>query len=432
MALRLGSVRASALAALALAAFFSWSVACSSSDDGNTVAGGDTGGTGGKTDSGAGASGGGVATTCSTTEDCPSGMFCSAASTCVPTGGCAVDADCSGGDTCTKSGKCLPPGTCGNDADCGQGEICDPTTNTCTPGGACGADVFEIEAVAPNMFISLDRSCSMTGGGGGGKTKWQIAVEAMNKMLTDFNGKIRWGLGLFPDTVTPACQQSAPQFAVADNNEAAIQALLTASLKAADPFYPDGPCVTNIDTAMQQASQEPSFADTSRKSYVLLMTDGAQAVCPNNQGDPLTVQIITQLAGNGINTFVIGFGSGVKAASLNKFADAGGVPNNDPNNPTLHYYQADDATSLQAALGKIAGSIVGCTFTLNKAPPDPSQLYVFFDKVSLPRDPTHQSGWDYDPATNQLTFYGADCDKLKANQVGKVDVVFGCNQPPPT
>ncbi|MEZ4223211.1 MAG: VWA domain-containing protein [Polyangiaceae bacterium] len=399
--------------------------ACGSAEDENLVAGKDPGGTGGST----GKDGGG-GSSCSDAKDCPAGSFCSAAKVCVIDGDCAVKEDCQNGDVCSASGKCLPPGSCGGDTDCNAGEVCDPDTKTCVPGGACGANAFAIEAVAPNLFISLDRSCSMTGAGGGGKTKWQIAVEAINKMLTDFNGKVRWGLGLFPDTVAPNCDQGPAQFAVADANESKIQSLLTASLQKSDPLFPDGPCVTNIDTAMQQASQEPSFADKSRGSYVLLITDGAQAVCPNNQGDPLTLQIITQLAANGTKTFVIGFGSGVKAASLNKFADAGGVPNNDPNNPNTHYYQASDAASLQTALGKIAGSIVGCTFTLDDVPPDPNQLYVFFDKVSLARDTSHQAGWDYDATNNQITFYGADCDKLKGNQVGKVDVVFGCNQPP--
>jgi von Willebrand factor type A domain len=435
MAGRLISLRTSATGALfLLGVLASWGVACGGSDDAAGVAGGGNSGGAGKGGSGGSGTGGsgGAATTCSTDTDCASGSFCSAAKKCVPTGGCAVDQDCSSGNVCTNTGQCLPPGTCGSDPDCNAGEVCDPATKTCIPGGGCGQSVFKIEAVAPNMFISLDRSCSMTGGGGGGQTKWQIAVAAMNQMLSDFNGKIRWGLGLFPDTVTPSCQQAAPAFAVADGNEPAITALLTASLQASDPYFPDGPCVTNIDTAVQQASQEPAFTDPTRKSYVLLMTDGAQAVCPNNQGDPLTIQIITQLAAQGINTFVIGFGSGVKAASLNAFADAGGVPNNDPANPTTHYYQADDAQSLQTALGNIAGSIVGCSFTLDSVPPDPSQLFVFFDKVGVPRDTTHTAGWDYDPATNQLTFYGSDCDKLKANQVGKVDVVFGCNQPPPS
>jgi hypothetical protein len=250
-------------------------------------------------------------------------------------------------------------------------------------------------------------------------------------MMTTFKGKVRWGLGLFPDITGANCTQDASQFPVGDGNEAGIQALLTASLAKADKFYPDGPCVTNIDTAMQQAAKEPAFADKTRKSFVLLITDGAQAGCNAGGGDNGTTQTITQLSSQGVSTFVLGFGSGIDAAQMNIFANAGGVPNNDPTDPTAKYYKANDTTSLQAALTKIAGSIASCSFALQGTPKDPSKIYVFFDNAKVGQDKNHQTGWDYDPTTNQITFYGADCDKLKADQVQDVDVVFGCDQPTP-
>ena len=49
----------------------------------------------------------------------------------------------------------------------------------------------------------------------------------------------------------------------------------------------------------------------------------------------------------------------------------------------------------------------------------------------MPRDPAHQNGWDYDPATNPETFYRSLCDTLKTGQVSDVGMVFGCNQPTP-
>jgi hypothetical protein len=408
-------------------------VACGGGDSGDTAGGGATTASGGKSGSGGGGGGsGGSSAGCTTDSDCAtSGTFCSASGACIPTGTCGAPADCDAGNLCSVTKKCIPTGTCQGDGDCEAGYQCDATTSTCVPGGGCGAKEFKIEAVAPNMFISLDRSCSMTGGGGGGKTKWQISVAALNQMLTNLTGKVRWGIGLFPDITGDKCAQDAPQFAVGDGNEAGIQALLTAALQKADPFFPDGPCVTNIDTAIQQASQDPSFSDPTRKSFVLLMTDGNQAGCNLAGGDTGTESLIKQMNTNGVSTFVVGFGNGVDPAQLNKFADAGGVPNNDPADPTTHFYKANDATSLEAALNKISGSIVGCSYTLDSVPPDPNAIYVFFDNVKVPRDPSHQAGWDYDPATNQVTFYGADCDKLKANQVTDVDVVFGCDKPTP-
>jgi hypothetical protein len=278
------------------------------------------------------------------------------------------------------------------------------------------------------MFISLDRSCSMNNTAAP-KTKWQIAVAAINTLTTNYKDKIRWGLGLFPDTVTPSCDQAAAAFPVADANETGIQTLLTSALGATDPNFPDGPCVTNIDTAMKQASLEPAFAEKTRPSYVLLITDGKQAGCSLAGGDPGTTQLIQTLFTSGVPTFVVGFGAGIDPLQMNIFADAGGVPSADP---TTRYYKADDQASLDAVLATIAGKVASCSFQLQGVPPDPSKLYVFFDKIGVPRDPTHQSGWDYDPQTNTITFYGQDCQNLKDGKIGKVDVVFGCNQPPLT
>lgn len=437
MARRLASRRWSTVGAVVMSGAMALLAPACGGDDGGDVAG--DGGSGGKPSSGgAGGTGGvgvggsgGTSTSCASDTDCASGQFCSAAKTCVLIGGCGADADCQSGEKCSTLKKCIPTGTCEADGDCDAGLVCDTSTKSCVPGGGCGAEEFAIEAVASNMFISLDRSCSMKNGGGGGKSKWQISVEALNQMTTAFSGKIRWGLGLFPDITGDKCTQDASAFAVADNNESAIQGLLSAALKATDKNYPDGPCVTNIDTAMLQASQEPAFSDKTRKSYVLLITDGAQAGCNAAGGDAGTTKIITDLNTAGVSTFVVGFGNNVDAAQLNIFATAGGVPNNDPAAPNTKFYKANDQASLQAALAKIAGSIVGCSFVLAKTPPDPSKLYVFFDNAKVPRDPSHTSGWDYDATTNQLTFYGGDCDKVKANQVTDIDVVFGCDQPTP-
>lgn len=403
--------------------------ACGSeSDDGSKVAAGATGGTGGSSGAGGGNGGTVGGTACDDAGDCDAGEFCSAAKVCVPNGGCAVSDDCTGGNFCSAAGTCIPAGTCAAPADCDEGETCDDATQTCVPGGGCGAEPFAIEAVVPNLFVSLDRSCSMNAKPAAlPATKWKIAVDALVKMTTDFNGKIRWGLGLFPDTIAPNCEQGPAALPVADANETPLQTLLTNALVQSDPNFPNGPCVTNIDTAMEQASLEPAFADKSRPSYVLLITDGNQAGCNAAGGDNGTTQIIQSLFANGVPTFVIGFGAGIDPNQMNIFADAGGVPNSDPN---VRYYKADDQASLDAALATIGGKVASCSFQLQGTPPDPSKLYVFFDGVGVPRDPSHAGGWDYDPATNTITFYGQECQDLKDGKIGKVDVVFGCNQPP--
>lgn len=338
---------------------------------------------------------------------------------------------CTAPQFCSVEKTCIDQGTCLGDGDCEAGTICDLTTKTCIPGGGCGAQEAVATAIPPNMIVVLDRSCSMTNVVSQGMTKWDIAVAALNKLTTDYNGKIRFGLTLFPDTVGGNCGQGAIPIPIGTGNEAAIQTLLTSALAANDPNFPDGPCVTNIDTGVQQASTDPALNDVDRKSFLLLITDGKQAGCSAAGGDPGTLMMITDLYQmRQVGTFVVGFGSGVDVAQMNQFAVAGGVPNPDPTND---FYDASDQASLDAALTIIASQTLSCDFALDKVPPDASQIFVFFDNnpTGVPKDPTHMDGWDYDPSTNQVTFYGPACAALQAGTITDVDVIFGCNSPSP-
>jgi hypothetical protein len=61
--------------------------------------------------------------------------------------------------------------------------------------------------------------------------------------------------------------------------------------------------------------------------------------------------------------------------------------------------------------------------------------YVFFNKNNqVPKDATHQDGWDYDAASNTVTFHGPACQALQEGAVTSLDIVFGCADekiPPP-
>jgi hypothetical protein len=74
----------------------------------------------------------------------------------------------------------------------------------------------------------------------------------------------------------------------------------------------------------------------------------------------------------------------------------------------------------------IAGEVLSCTYELSEAPPDLEALYVYFDGTGVTRDTTHGDGWDYDPATNQLTFYGPACEALQSGMVTDLVIVHGC------
>lgn len=344
----------------------------------------------------------------------------------------AVDTSCAAqgcapGEICSVTGVCIPEGTCAADGDCGSGMVCNPDTKVCELGG-CGGQPLNLTYVPPNLHLVLDRSCSMRNEISAGVRKWTAAVGSLAQVLTNYDDDVRWGLTLFPDTEGTNCSQGASAFPVADGQAPAIKTLLEAALSTADPNYPDGPCVTNIDTGIQRAALDPGLDDPSRASYLMLISDGAQSGCSDAGGDSGTEMQLAELYGTrGVPTFVVGFGAAVDAAQLDKFAIQGGTAL--PGTPK--YYQADTAAQLDQAFQQIANLVVSCTYTVDPAPADLAMTYVYYSNTELvPHDTSHMAGWDYDPATMSLTFYGPYCDRLKSREVTDVDVIFGCPTPP--
>jgi hypothetical protein len=308
--------------------------------------------------------------------------------------------------------------------------VCDGKASppSCRPGGGCGGQRIAARPVAPNLLLVLDRSCSMNS-----KIltvpKWSSAVAAIEKLTADYAGRIDFGLTLFPDRGGDKCSQGAIPIPVGPGNEPAIDALLTAALDPADPNHPGDPCGTPIDTAMLQAATDPGLADPSRPSFVALITDGQQSSCSAGGGDAGTTRTITDLLARGVGTFVVGFDARAAGDQLDVFAQAGGHPTGAA---SPKFYDAADPQALDGALAALAGQTVGCAYQLANPPPDPSLLYLFTDAGDeIPRDPNHGDGWDYDPATSIVRLYGAACDALRAGSVTAIDVVYGCEAPPP-
>ena len=299
-----------------------------------------------------------------------------------------------------------------------------------TPADAtCGGQKLDLTYVPPNFGIVLDRSCSMKHVLDGAQTtKWEAAVAALDHALTAYATDVRWGLTMFPDTTGDSCAQDASQVAIGDAQAMAIRDLLHASLDAADPNFPKGPCVTNIDTGVEGAALDPALNDP-RPSYLMLVTDGAQSsTCDLGGGDAGTEKAVKDLFTlRHIPTFVVGFGSEADAAELTRLANKGGVPAMG----ATAFYKADTAADLDTVFQEIANQVVSCTYHVDQAPPDLDQTYVVYDHTTLvPRDPSHVMGWDYDPAAMTITMYGSSCDDLKSHNVSSIDITFGCPSPP--
>jgi len=348
------------------------------------------------------------AETCGSNQDCFAGEFCSEDARCIEVGTCADPADCPQGENCSPGHLCLPGGSCERNADCHEGTICED--GQCVPGGGCGESEYGIDA-PPNLLILLDRSGSMDDEIDG-RPKWEIAVEALQATIGDWDGTIRFGLALFSNCEEGGdCSPGAVEIPCGPDTSADISARLESAPRCSS---------TPIGASLNAMVGQATIQETDRENAVLLVTDGIDSC----DGDPpggaaaLVGQAIP------VRTYVVGFGGEVDADQLRATAEAAGTAAG-----AEGYYQADDAGGLAAALGAIAGRLIGCTYPLSGVPEDPALLYVFFNNEPDRIAQDEANGWRYDAATNSVIFSGDACTRIESGEVQDIDIVYGCPEP---
>lgn len=347
---------------------------------------------------------------------------------------CTSDSDCPGQICLPASGACGEPGSCFLDEDCPEeGQVC--TDNVCMIGGECGGFQFEIEAVPPNLLILLDRSGSMDASvPNTNLNRWEVAKLAIAQLTNGFDATIRFGLATYSACVGNGCSAGTVVVPIADMNAAAINGFLDMTVGVGsgsgnaingegkiEYLCDSGDPETSTGKSLQAQVGAPALQDAARDNAVLLITDGAESGdCIDNgvNGPVAAANLFAQAIS--VKTFAVGFG-GANLDEINMIALAGG---------TTQGYLAEDPAQLEAALDQIANAVATCTFELDQVPPDPSEIYVFFDKMlpGVPYDPTN--GWTYDPLTNTITFHGTACASIKAGSIVDIDIVYGCNEPP--
>ncbi|HET6283656.1 MAG TPA: vWA domain-containing protein [Polyangia bacterium] len=311
------------------------------------------------------------------------------------------------------------PGTAGNGGGGNVGPA--PTTDA-----NCGARTFGLNKVPPDVLIVQDRSGSMNDDvpmGTCGKptcSKWDETTAALKKVVMATETTIRWGLKFFPESNGDQCAVGAGvAVPIADMNAAMIIASI-------DGTRPGGRTPTQA-AERTSAAYLAAFADPNPK-YILLATDGEPncGMGGNASDAPGAVQAVTDVAGMGIPTFVVGIATNMSDpmadATLSMLATAGGRPRA----AVPPYYPVTTANDLVAALSTIGGQISSCSFGLGSRPPVVDNIAVNGGGARIPRDTTHMNGWDYGTGQMSIILYGSYCDKAKAGQLADVQAIFGC------
>lgn len=320
--------------------------------------------------------------------------------------GTGPDGNSSGdGSVIDGDGGSLADGSGGGDTDGGNGNECERI------------DV-QPARVPPNALIVLDRSLSMLSG-----DRWDPAVNAVNTFVSALDSQVYFGLMTFGAGGT--CGAGTVRVQPGENNAAAIASTLSST-------SPDGATPT---AASLRAARE-ALANSDRPSYVILVTDGApncnsqrdgrancqctaSGLCGNDQwtyclDDARSVEAIGELAAAGIPTFVIGYDTSEWESVLNAMAEAG--------NTGRSYIPVQDQTSLQAALAEIGGSVMSCTYELDRAVSDPRYVRVTLDGTDIRMG----DAWELE-GQQTVRIVGDACDTLQDGGAHTLTIVVECD-----
>lgn len=288
----------------------------------------------------------------------------------------------------------------------------------------------------PDMLLTVDISGSMcaplidTFPPTSAETKLAVMKAALTDLVTRMDARINFGLMLFPGD--GACGAGTVRNGIAPRNASAVNTTIGGLNDSffSCPLANPGATPTHTSLAAALAYYETLPVNPIGR-YVLLATDGLPNCGPvDSEGNteetvPETVAAIEALRAAGISTYVLGFGADFTGGDgpLRQMATAGG---------TSAPYNARSAAELEAALDAIAAEVIppSCTVELDGPTRDPRLFQVRFDGGPLiPRNESRTSGWDYDAASNTITFYGAECAAVQGGSVASVDVDFGCPGP---
>jgi hypothetical protein len=293
---------------------------------------------------------------------------------------------------------------------------------TPNPGGGSGLSCEEtvslkVEVVAfpPDLLFVLDRSSSMSQPitPGGFDPKWEVTIDALSNVVESYEGRIYPGLMLFPryaDTCGSGDVEITPSD---DSGKNFAQYLEDASLGGAG-----SPLHTSLDNAISSFNNR---AANPNGRYVLIASDGLPN-CTTIPQDAIdnSLDAVRELKSDGINTYVLGYAGDTAAASvLDDLAEAGG---------TGSHYPADSAGDLINVLEEITSSVtqVSCEYTLDDGPDSAADLEVKIGYAEVPYSPDHTNGYDYDPVTHTLTFWGQACDDLNTSGDAQITANY-CN-----
>jgi hypothetical protein len=310
---------------------------------------------------------------------------------------------------------------------------------------SCAAANQQAELAPVYLVFLLDESGSMGDGKNGKRAeKWDPVTSALKAFFADpESAGITASLSLFPlnkNTGTGAADQSKPADCAASayvTPEVPPTALpddktFAAAIAKIDPPNEFGTPTFPALSGTIEYAESLLKDDATRKVAIVMVTDGEPYGCDGNTIDN-TAMAAKAVAAH-LPTYVIGVGK--ELGSLKAIAQGGGTENAfivSLDNPE------QTRKDLLESINLIRGKAISCDLTI-PAPPagkrlDPDKVDVQFTgngagatSLKYGTECTGDTAWHYDSATKPTKILLCDdtCTAVKADPVGKLDVVFGC------
>jgi hypothetical protein len=367
-----------------------------------------------------------------------------------------------GGDDVSTGGDDAGVGT----EDVGGASGDDATASGAETGGGlsnCGQEelTMEVGLIPPSILLLLDRSGSMY-------DRWDTTMASVQQMIDATAGKVHLGMMMFPRQ-SSCTTVDAPQVPISAAGAGLIYGVMDtagtggstpmgAATEAAKDYLlgfdapgdvamvlvadgkPTDSCMQKCSTCDCDDLAGCSMCGGSGASNCNTFT--TEATCPRttsgckweggkcwSYGAGLLecvnreVEIpITELAMNGIRTWIVGFAGGFgQNALLTRLATAGGTVNDAPQ--PNGFFDAGEGGQLGAILAEIQSQMAACRARV-QVPPGFAFPTVKINGATIPRDTSRTNGWDW-LAPGELSFFGDAC--AQAQQAGaEVAVSFLC------
>jgi len=293
------------------------------------------------------------------------------------------------------------------------------------------------------LMIVLDRSSTMQAGFSGSSSRQTAVQNALNDTIGVFQGRVRFGLELFPGDANgkpggcshnSCCAGEPSVYPVSYAQNAIGGYLLCSDQQGCESGAADSPSHRALEQVRDYYNRtRPGSGDTIQQSAYVLLITASEPSCNSDPGgtDSCAARTpATNLVNLDIPVVVMTVGYDPRSnpssclVQISSLGSSSSMPENTPklNTPSSYNNLRDTLFGLFRAVARRT-----CTFNTNDVIPEFATPAVMMGSTTVQKDDS--DGWSYDGTNrSQIKLSGWACDQyLYSPQVATITVSYTCS-----